>query len=313
MKARRTIWALAILAWCAWMVGQWARDATLLTGFCFYIPSPILAGGWLIAALDGFRKHRWRTGALAGVLGIVPLLAVLSIENRWTRQNTRQNAEQAAGNDERPLRFVHWNVLRGRLGWDAVTGELIGRSADFYLLSEIPRDLKPTDLAARFGEGRSVLVLSDMAVVAHGTLVEEPVIESRRPLRAHIVRWRRDGLDVTILAVDLDSNPLIHRDPPLQEIVRLIRLHRPDIIAGDFNAPRRSRALDPLPEGYVHAYEAAGCGWSYTWPVPLPVYAIDQCIAGPRLRPIRYELDSTIRSDHRLQAFDFRFVEPAGR
>jgi len=69
--------------------------------------------------------------------------------------------------------------------------------------------------------------------------------------------------------------------------------YRPDLVAGDFNAPRRSRAISPLPAGFAHAYDLAGCGWSYTWPVICPLYAIDQCIVSNSVRPIRYELGAS--------------------
>ena len=101
------------------------------------------------------------------------------------------------------------------------------------------------------------------------------------------------------------SNVLVHRDPPLRQLIRLMEAHQPDIVAGDFNAPRRSLALDPLPVGFRHAYEVAGKGWSYSWPILFPVYAIDQCILGKRIVPIRYELASSIHSDHRRQILEF--------
>lgn len=77
---------------------------------------------------------------------------------------------------------------------------------------------------------------------------------------------------------------------------------------GDFNAPRRSLAFSQLPTGFRHAYDAAGAGWSYTWPVPVSFLAIDQCIIGPRLKLVHYELQSTWMSDHRLQVVDFELL-----
>ena len=79
----------------------------------------------------------------------------------------------------------------------------------------------------------------------------------------------------------------------------------PDLVVGDFNAPRRSRALSPLPSGFVHAYEAVGSGWSYTWPVLCPLYSIDHCIVGQRIHPVVYNLESSWHSDHRRQVLEF--------
>jgi endonuclease/exonuclease/phosphatase family metal-dependent hydrolase len=102
------------------------------------------------------------------------------------------------------------------------------------------------------------------------------------------------------------SSPLVKRDPLLRRVLAAMASEKPDLVLGDFNSPRRSRALDPLPEGFTHAYDAAGRGWAYSWPVPLPVLAIDQTIVGARLEPLAYALHSTIVSDHRMQVLDFR-------
>jgi endonuclease/exonuclease/phosphatase family metal-dependent hydrolase len=83
-------------------------------------------------------------------------------------------------------------------------------------------------------------------------------------------------------------------------------------VLGDFNAVRRATQLQSLPEGYRHAYDAAGSGWSYTWPVPIPFLAIDHCLIGPRIQPIEYVL-GTAHSDHRWQRLDFHHQSPEGR
>ena len=101
-----------------------------------------------------------------------------------------------------------------------------------------------------------------------------------------------------------ESGPMA-RDPNLREIVAWIERRQPDVVVGDFNAPRRSRALQPAPEGYAHAYESSGSGWSYTWPSLLPVLAIDQCLIGPRISPGRYRLGTSLLSDHRIQKLTF--------
>jgi len=101
------------------------------------------------------------------------------------------------------------------------------------------------------------------------------------------------------------SDLLVPRDPLLRRMRALMESERPDLVAGDFNAPRRSRALWPLPPGYSHAYLAAGRGWSYTWPVPCPLYALDQCIVSSAIRPLRYDLAADPASDHRIQLMEF--------
>src|SRR5262249_21619073 len=108
----------------------------------------------------------------------------------------------------------------------------------------------------------------------------------------------------------LPSSLAIERAPLLARVRGLIEEGRPDLVVGDFNAPRRSLGLSELPDGYAHAYDAAGTGWSYSWPVPIPLWAIDQCVVGPRVEALRYDLRSTAASDHRLQRLEFRQPVP---
>jgi len=87
--------------------------------------------------------------------------------------------------------------------------------------------------------------------------------------------------------------------------LKQLESHNPDIWVGDFNSPRRSLALQTLPNGYQHAYETVGSGLSYSYPPFLPFLSLDQCIHSPNIHPIRYNLQSTFLSDHKMQVFEF--------
>ena len=108
-----------------------------------------------------------------------------------------------------------------------------------------------------------------------------------------------------LMIADMTSHATVPRDPYLRPFVAMLAERKIDVSVGDFNAPRRSLAFSNLPEGFQHAYDDAGTGWSYTWPVPVPCLAIDQCISGPDVVAVQYELRSTLLSDHRLQIMDF--------
>ena len=274
-----------------WSIGQLFRDATWLTGLCFYLPSPLLAFALPVAAI-------WARGrrTLVLLLAIPPLLFTLAVENQFGRS--------AANPPERELRLIHWNVGLADFGSEHLHGVLEDLRGDAYVFSEAPGD---TELWAEEHIDSTVRFRS-MLVTARGELRLVEPLPLTRGLAA-LMEWTLDGRTLTLLITDLPSSILVARDPLLAELNALIRKHRPDLVVGDFNAPRRSRRLADLPEGYVHAYDAAGSGWSYTWPVPCPMWAIDQCIAGPRVAPVRYELRSSRHSDHRLQCFDFAVHE----
>jgi vancomycin resistance protein VanJ len=299
-RAPRWSWkltvTLAVAAWVAWCAGQVFRDRSWLSGMCFYLPSPVIGAFLFASSILVRRRSRWAALSCI-VLSLVPSLAAALVENHWTP--ARAPAKAA-------YRIVHWNITSGILGWDAVVETLAGLRADAYVLSEPPRGARLMDLAGRLGPDYRTARFGCMAFVARGAFRENGWLADS-DLRVQSLTWNPDGAPLEVLAVDLESNVLVARDPLLRTLIGILEAHGPDIAVGDFNAPRRSEALCPLPGAFRHAYEVAGSGWSYTWPVPLPVYAIDQCIVGERIAPVSYELVSTFRSDHRLQVLDFDF------
>jgi len=327
MKTWRVLSALFLsadaLLWGAWAAGQILRDRTLGTALLFYIPSPLVAATFLAAALGLLVGRRRRAALAALAMALVPGFFVAAIENRWARPAIEPPSA-------RTLRLVHWNVWWGSLGWEKILDELRRDRADIYVISEPPR--RPAEeIAAALGEGSGfararpmerhassvrgyaglILEAGELAVFARGNLREERRIANGGGRIFSLLRWQHEGASLSILAVDIEAYPNRPRDPILQDLRRVLEETRPDIAAGDFNAPRRSRGLSPLPAGFVHAYEAAGSGWSYTWPLPIPLLAIDQCILGPRIAPIRFALRSRLASDHRRQILDFTIRPPA--
>ena len=151
-----------------------------------------------------------------------------------------------------------------------------------------------------------------MALFVRGELVDVEWLAREDQMQLALVRCVIDGRALGVLAVNVISSPKVPRDPLLARIIEIVEQRSPDLILGDFNSPRRSRALARLPEGFRHAYEAGGAGWSSTWPAGLPLLAIDQTIVGPRLAVRDYSLRTTRISDHRLQLTDLDFALPPG-
>ena len=85
------------------------------------------------------------------------------------------------------------------------------------------------------------LVIDSMAFVVRGDLVDSEWLVRSRELKVCKVTWRVDGLALVLMAVDLSSDPTNGRDHRLRKLTVLMREHRPDVVVGDFNAPRRSR------------------------------------------------------------------------
>lgn len=278
-----------------WTIGQILRDRFWLSGLMFYLPTPVLCA-WL--ALAAWRSRGGGSARTRRVFFTVllagPLLFVLVIENHW------QFLSPAAPVTGRSLRLVHWNICRPVFSWHRQCDVLLGLNADVIVLSEVTASVRHTDLS-----GYNVIRLGDMLVAARGPLQASGSLVRGGAMQAHEVRCELESGPLRIIVGDMTSKLMLHRDPWLQPLIDVARERQAHFVVGDMNAPRRSRAFAPLPDGFRHAYDAVGNGWSYTWPVPLPVLAIDQCICGPGIRPLQYELQSTLLSDHRIQILDF--------
>ncbi len=294
----RIVIILALLSWIAWILGQVFRDANGLTGLFFYIPSVFLFV--FLAACGGYawRQSHRRIAGLLALLALSPLLWVVCVENRLF-------ARPHDGPDGQMLRLVHWNVWGGRTGWTDIEASLKDCKPDLCVLSEIPDNLDVQETAYSFGPEYQAVQMSNMAVWARGSLTETQRFRSKKGVKTWGLVWQSPQGDCRVLVVDLASSLSSPRAPRLQAVRELMTEWKADLVVGDFNAPRRSHALSPLPSGFTHAYDAVGSGCSYTWPMPCPVYAIDQCVVGPRIRPQTYTLESSWRSDHRRQVLEF--------
>ncbi len=288
-----------LLAVLPWTIGQLLKDRWWLSGLCFYIPSPLLCGSLVIAAVLAWARQRRWLAVTSLLTALAPAAVVGTLENRWHFEDIPSASPRARDT----FTLVHWNVFRGFLGWDRIQRELAAHPADIYVVSELPESIR-SERVAVLGEGFSMIRDYKLGVACKGFL------------EGHIERPKSDfGLIYTVcqvgdqamsvLAVDLPASVTIARQPGLETVAGWIAHYQPDLVVGDFNAPRRSPTLARLPTGYSHAYHRVGSGWSYTWPVPLPMWAIDQCILGPRVRPIRYQLSNSRLSDHRIQSFEF--------
>jgi vancomycin resistance protein VanJ len=283
-----------------WAVGQIYRDDTPQTAMLFYAPSPAIA---LLAGIYSIRcamkRRRWR--ALAGLaLMSAPLAFVLFVENRFFIQRPPPSDGE--------YRLVFWNV-QGHLHRDAVGELLAEKKADLYVFTEIPSSASVERLsrmlAGQLGSEYSFDTFGELAVIGRGSLVWGSAVVDLGRFKVWPLIWTHDERQTKILVVDLPSELNVPRDPLLRIVNDTIAREKPDIVVGDFNAPRRSRALSELPAGYAHAYDSIGRDWGYTWPVPAPLLAIDQCIYSESIVPRRYTLESTWQSDHRIQILDY--------
>ena len=299
----------------AWVIGQIFRDAVWLSGVLFYIPSLPACLGMALVGIRNFASGHRRTG-LAFVIGSLMAAAVvvqidsylfMSPESRIGPPNSASTPTYQRYN------LVHWNAFDGRIHWDGAQSDLLRDVADIYVFSETPNRQRIVKFAAacavQKGEPYFAIRGGTISTVARGRITVFETVFDTPEIEVHSFLWEFDGKNVRVLCVDLASSILVARGPLLRKVNETIRSYAPDLVVGDFNAPRRSIELGRLPAGYRHAYDECGDGLSYTWPVPFPCYSIDQCIMGPSIVGRRYELQ-TLWSDHRVQKLEFEFNKP---
>lgn len=295
----------------AWIVGQVFRDTTLLTALCFYIPSPLVVLLLLGKGVWNCRKPRQAIRPLLWML--LPLMATLFQENHWGHRALPTGGIKTQ-------RLVHWNIYGSYFGLTNILNTIEELDPDLIVLSEVPGVISNQKFQKRYPDDYSIRRVGGMVIIARGRLTQETI----SPLphgTVGLFSWNNQGKQRRILIADLPSSILIARDPLLRELNQRLKQHQPDLVVGDLNSPRLSTQLCRLPRGYRHAYDVIGSGWSYTWPVrwPMespfrwhlesvliaPLWSLDHCIIGPNVKPLRYELQSTRYSDHRLQILEF--------
>lgn len=289
----------SLIVLCIWLTGQCLKDRTWICGLMFYLPSPVVSTWLIFATWRSWHQQRYaRSRRALLAMTVLPLWFVVVVENQW-RVSTRSPDEA-----KQVMRLVHWNVGWPARTWPAQREVLRELNADFYLLSEISDAVQDQDF-----EGFNILRRQHMLLACRGKMTASGSLVRYGVIQAFLVRCELESCVVNIMIADVASPPSLPRNPYLQPMMQAARDRQADIVVGDMNAPRRSLAFSDMSDGFRHAYDVAGAGWSYTWPVPLPVLAIDQCICGPRIDVLDYHLRTTLLSDHRLQVVDFALID----
>ena len=291
MKARllRISTTLILLLFLTWLIGEVFQDRYWLTGVLFFLPSPFVAAVLILSGILARKLQHPKLSRLFFTLSILPLLFVLFIENDFFKKKPEAPFDT--------LTLVHWNVWWDTMGPNNQARKIQSIDADLFALSEAPDQLD--NLQNFHSLRRGPFLFLSKYPISHLKAI------SRKPLTANLLQWETPHGDLTILMADLPSGLQFHRHPLLTDLVNQLEPNKVDILVGDFNSPRRSLALQTLPKGYTHAYNSVGSCLSYTYPPFLPILSLDQCIHGPNIYPLRYDLQSTFLSDHKMQVFEF--------
>ncbi len=277
-----------------WLAGRALGDASVWAQGLHYLPGlplSLLLALWLgLRPSAGPGRRR-----LAAGCALLMVAEVLVAEVRWTRPPGPQPGD---------LKFVHWNIARGARGIDGVLATLARDQPDLLALSELPRE---EDFPARVRQHTGlphVQVVQGLLLAARTPIV---VRERKVPLE-NARGWAADvegpGGGLRLLLVDVPSRPDLERRVMAESIARWVDRQEPGrrlLVVGDFNTPRRAPSLRPLRERLQPAWQSAGTGWPFSWPLPLPCYGLDQLWCGRDLAVHEHRYRLSWSSDHLRQ------------
>jgi hypothetical protein len=293
---RGTPWILV-----GWMLGVFCKDRWFFSKFLYFVPplAPLLLGLlWLSASSN--RKTKPVSFVVAGIAGL-SLLKILAVDSAW-------NADLPTGVD--PIRLVHWNVSWGLFGGDPISKRIAQDQPDLCVFSEAPKAEVFEEMARQLQPNGQTLHALDLALISRFPFEEGEGIPLRNG-RGWWVRIHAPQGDFLLAAVDVQSNAFKDRNKPLMDLdswLSALPADLPLILVGDFNTPRDSVYFTPLRKKLRNAFEIAGWGWPYTWPMPLPMYALDHTWVSPGIQDCSYQLRPALCSDHLRQVVEFSLV-----
>jgi endonuclease/exonuclease/phosphatase family metal-dependent hydrolase len=153
--------------------------------------------------------------------------------------------------------------------------------------------------------GGGVVILVKGRIVDHHTM---PVAGNSR---CAVVEAEVHGHRLRVLVLDAIVRPFSDRREVVREVFQLARAGEPmpTVVMGDFNTPADSVWFEEPRRDFKHVFESAGRGMLATWPVPLPVLAIDHIWVSRDLDVHCSRIGWTWVSDHRPIHADVSFAD----
>ena len=214
-----------------------------------------------------------------------------------------ENVEKAKAPGSTDVRIVYWNTANASWGVNRLAAQLVRWDAPVIGLIEAnsyyPSTLK--EWQNQLPE-YSVFPAHFGGLIAVKGTVKKQISHDLLP-SSHCEQFDLAVGDdeFTLLLVDISAQLSLSRKQPLQDLAVLAEKlnDRPLIIMGDFNTPDDSVHLRPLSNHCRNIFRENGTGYTATWPVPLPVLALDQVWANQHVEASQCEHLWTIFSDHR--------------
>lgn len=287
-------WSFAALCVAGVVIRMTVQDRYAPLAFVFYgLQLPVLAFCAAVVAIAAWRA-RWKR------LSRVAILAMLGFVGWYFATSFYWGSPIASDN---ATRVLLWNTCRGFGGWSNVANEIAEVDADLVGLVEStgfveflkqnpdPRladyNIQTWDVGITI-LARGEIRLHDWGLMSRASAFVTADVELPRGT-------------VTLLMVDISSDPLLSREPAFEWLrEKLDQFHEhPMIVMGDFNTPPDTAHNGFLRERCRNVFEVVGRGFPGTWPTPMPVLPLDQIWIDESIRPLSCKRLRTWVSDHR--------------
>lgn len=282
------------------------RDAVMPSGVIFYATPPAMMVLLMLGVVVVLERKFVSTRRLAMLL----LVGAVgwTVQSQWISNPPNSTAQPTAS-----VKVMFWNVCEGKYSWDNVIATIQLHNPDIIALAEADR-LKDQDAEffekqfpgyQRLDFPRRLLLLSRLPIRRNRRLawVRGCVVEA--------AELETESGRMTLVMSDVASTVFSHRKPQIEALTDAVsHISGPAIIVGDLNTPVESPFFETLRQTYVNAFESRGHGLYTTWPMPLPVMAIDHMWGSRGIEFQQVQILWTTASDHRPLVAEFT-VQPS--
>lgn len=255
-------------------------------------PLPILAIFSFLLGMIWLLSKRRRAAKLYFIFTIGCLIV-------WSYESFSLNSRAPAPNN---LKLFFWNAAHNKRA-DEITNYIHKFNADFIGIVEAgTQPKKARNVWKNAFPGYNVEILAgEMAFITRGEILSKASGSLGKRGRFNLLKVVLNGEQFHVLLVDIDGDPLRSRAPAFEPLVKMIRTYSQAnlIVMGDFNTPLDSVLFESFREYLTHAFESGGRGFAETWPIPLPVLAIDHIWVSKKITVVNCKLNWSRLSDHR--------------
>jgi endonuclease/exonuclease/phosphatase (EEP) superfamily protein YafD len=283
------------------------KDRLPILAAVFYGLPPLVAVVALTGSLVMHLLLARRRGVVAsGLLTVLAVAAWIHTDFAWA------TAPELAASG---LRVVLWNACPMRDPSDGAVALLQETDAQIILLVESggSSDFHKQRWQSYFPDYHVSVLGHEMTFLSRYPMSETKLYKMGKRTKITVYDLTTPFGPVSVLGVDIESNPLSWRKPFVDRIHEIARSKpHPVIVLGDFNTPHTSAHFAVLRRSFQHAVEKSGTGLITTWLGPCPLLALDHVWLSEHFTPIRATLRRTFHSDHALVMADVS-LENAGQ